>query len=274
MMRAATLGSALLVACAFPEANKIDAAPGGGGSAGAGGVATGGDGGGGMPPGPCDAEQLPEMVQVVGPAGNYCIDRTEVTRAQWVVFQAFTATNVPEQPPGCEWNTSFVPVPPSWQFTDAHPIGGIDWCDAAAYCLWAGKRMCGKIGGLPGDYTPGMVPVVEDMWHTACSLGAQQRYPYGQSYDPSACNGIDFGLGQPAPAGSIPTCEGAYPGIFDLWGNMVEWQSGCEGPTGPMDNCLVRGGSFVDGDVGCGGYFTAPRNTTSGDNIGFRCCRD
>lgn len=76
----------------------------------------------------------------VGSAGAYCMDATEVTNAD---YAAFLAANPPTsgQVAWCAWNTSYLP-PFGWPATgkENHPVVRVDWCDARAYCKWAGKR--------------------------------------------------------------------------------------------------------------------------------------
>jgi formylglycine-generating enzyme required for sulfatase activity len=92
-----------------------------------------------------------------------------------------------------------------------------------------------------------------------------------------ACNGSDFGVGATIPVASRPSCGGGYSGLFDLSGNVWEWEDSCDGTSGASDRCRVRGGSFTDtsANLACG-YGTdayAVRNHTPAI-YGFRCCAD
>ena len=89
----------------------------------------------------------PWMVPMILPTGgSFCADSTEVTRWQ---YAAFLAARYPlsEQPLHCAWNDSYVPWYWQEQTRDDLPAVSMDWCDARAYCAWAGKRLCGRVGG-------------------------------------------------------------------------------------------------------------------------------
>jgi formylglycine-generating enzyme required for sulfatase activity len=95
----------------------------------------------------------------------------------------------------------------------------------------------------------------------------------GSGFDgnPAFEPGNDF----PHDVGSINTCEGGYPGIFDMSGNIWEWEGSCSG-SAPNDACLMRGGSYFENsetDLGCPSNVNPTRDTTA-LTIGFRCCAD
>jgi hypothetical protein len=70
----------------------------------------------------------------------------------------------------------------------------------------------------------------------------------------------------------MPGCEGFYPGLFDLEGNVAEWIDGCVGNTGQNDICYLMGGGFYDQRSYCTEvYDKYPRNQSAG-SFGFRCC--
>ena len=157
----------------------------------------------------------------------------------------------------------------------AHPVGFVDWCDAYAYCAWAGKRLCGKIGGGATDYLQ-FANAGESQWMHACSAGGTRTFPYGDVYDGEACNGSDYPSATPTiEAGSESACEGGYPGLFDLSGNVREWEDACTGTLGATDPCRIRGGAFDDEEesAACDEDYYAGRQIRAG-SIGFRCCYD
>jgi formylglycine-generating enzyme required for sulfatase activity len=226
--------------------------------------------------------------------GGFCIDKTEVTNAEYATFLSAVAApdgggtgdaGANASPPECSWNTTFTP---GWYWPGMgshYPVGGADWCDAYAYCIWAGKRLCGQVGGgsvnLNADRTTAQI----DEWFTVCSSDGGDLYPYGNVFGPKTCNGVENDAGAALAVGSLRQCQVADSGIVDMSGNQAEWESSCSGTSGAGDFCMVRGGSFFDGDdsddagirpgeLRCGDVGNQqPRNATYGD-IGFRCCAD
>lgn len=222
---------------------------------------------------PCSGLGNPAMIEVpVAGSCPFCIDSTEVTNAQYAGFLAAKGSDTSGQPTQCAANTSFTPDG-GWPATgkDDFPVTFVDWCDAYAYCAWAGKRLCGKIGGGPNAMND-FVDAQSSQWHSACSKGGTQSMPYGTFYVPSNCNGYASGLGTTVAVASKPDCVGGYPGIFDMSGNVAEWEDSCLADT-PNATCRLRGGHWnsTGQDLSCGVNSSTPRND-SGPNVGFRCC--
>jgi sulfatase modifying factor 1 len=170
-----------------------------------------------------------------------------------------------------------------------HPQVCVDWCDAFAYCKGVGKRLCGKIGGGEYGYKKGVVaggPLDDDsasatlsQWFNACSSGGKNAFPYGATFDGRQCNAIDKGVDTTVPVGSLPGCQSSvsgYAGVYDLSGNLQEWEDSCNGTTGDQDKCRVRGGAFlgrVDTFLRCNYGLHTNRGSGNG-GTGFRCCSD
>ena len=239
----------------------------GGAASSTGAGASGGGGGSG-----CPGNEGPVMVDL----GAYCIDSTEVTNAQYL---AFLDAGVPLQgttgPAYCAWNLDYTPqggLPPNGM---DRPVANVDWCDAYAYCAWAGKRLCGNIGSGPADFA--IAGDAMQQWYSACANGSGTAYTYGDVYDPTICNGMDLGMGASVPVASLAGCHGLkspLDAVHDLTGNVREWEDACNAQTGATDTCRRRGGSFLSpqGVMTCDdASFNSPRDDMS-DAIGFRCC--
>jgi len=252
-----------------------------GGSAGA---ATGGSGGS------AGTAACPDATQVKGPSlvyiDGFCIDSTEVTNAQYEEF-VNANTDPSGQISACAQNT-FAPAQ-SWPpATDEfnQPVVYVDWCDAYAYCDWAGKRLCGRIGGGTNDFTA-FADTNLSQWYRVCSNGGRNTYPYGGTYDaakcngwqgPDGCNGGTAQLCRLVDVGSYTQCQGvgAYAGVYDLSGNALEWEDSCTlDPTTNRPICRLRGGGIyaqATTHMACNydGYGEGYDYTAV--SIGFRCC--
>jgi formylglycine-generating enzyme required for sulfatase activity len=204
------------------------------------------------------------MVLISTATADFCIDQHEVTQSAYAAFLGgpapsqtppCNANDFPE--PSCEWN----PVA-----TPNRPVVCVDWCDAAGFCQAQGKHLCGRIGGGTLDATNPQD--AEDEWYAACSHDGSLPYPYGVLYDGSACNGIDATTISPVDVGSFAKCVGGYPGVFDMSGNVAEWQAACD-----SDGCFTRGGSYLDlpALLSCNNVGKEGR-TLVDKAIGFRCC--
>jgi hypothetical protein len=141
--------------------------------------------------------------------------------------------------------------------------------EAAAACAKAGKRLC-----------------TFDELEQACTGGAAQTYPYGNVYDPSACNGHASGEGSATETGDFEGCE-SPTGAWDLSGNVQEWT---DTTTSGETACLFGGDYSAGGLTGADNQLQescSPQDAGAGFlcwgfenpdvkfvNIGFRCCRD
>jgi formylglycine-generating enzyme required for sulfatase activity len=238
----------------------------------------------------CGALHGPAMIKVPSLAANetfYCIDSTEVTEAQ---YDEFVKAKVPTdaQAPFCLANTTFFPDltqnncgarPYNPTADPTMPVACVDWCDAYAYCKWAGKRLCGRLGAEAGAITDQLQQANSaggDQWFNACSMGNARPYPYG-AFDASACNGkpVDASA-DVAPVGSFPACVGGYAGIFDMSGNVAEWEDDClDASADGAVACATRGGSVTEneGQLGCNQIQNLDWKTAN-YNYGIRCCAD
>lgn len=255
----------------------------------------------------CPALAGEKMIAVDAPTGAYCIDATEVTRAAFAQFihevttddyaalmpQACTPLTSPKPSAGCD---PYPSLDLEDTFHASFPVSCVDWCDAYAYCRWAGKRLCGALGG--GSVPPSQYdnPASGSEWTWACASGQQDSvYPYGDSYSPKRCNGWDFKEGNYGSAdvnicfkdpGVCTTAAGAMSqcrtptGIYDQSGNVWEWEDACNDGVGL---CRTRGGGFDEvslepalrcdsaySDSGVIGFDRRGRHAA----IGFRCCAD
>jgi len=231
---------------------------------------------------PCPEGRGPQQVRVGRPERSFCIDSTEVTIGQYREFlQSFADAAAPTQIAECTWNTSLIPNQKTG--TDDQPVAGVDWCDAYTYCTWAGKRLCGRItpesdGGTTVTADDYYRPSV-NAWLAACAHDEDNRpFPYG-SYETGRCNDGSLDAGGALPVGSLPRCEGSYPGIKDLSGNVWEWIDGCRTANkdaGPRaDDCVFHGGAYsraaTDQPVPCTTLAGSTRDLRVLD-VGFRCC--
>jgi formylglycine-generating enzyme required for sulfatase activity len=215
------------------------------------------------------------MVLVPSTDASFCIDTIETTDLQYSRFLA-TIRNAPGiQPVECQGAPSHVPAAPI--APDDLPVANVNWCDAYAYCAWAGKRLC-------QEFAPAN-DARDTEWYLACSQGGALAYPYGAAYVATACNGSQNPAGGRLPSGSLSSCVGGYPGIFDMSGNVWEWEASCTSASGgPLsDRCRARGGGYISGvaNLSCHGDSETPDNFDGGllrsstsPAVGIRCCAD
>jgi formylglycine-generating enzyme len=102
---------------------------------------------------------------------------------------------------------------------DLLPVGNVDWCDAAAFCAWAGKHICGSFTGVAEFVNT--INWLDSRWSYVCTAGGLHLNLYGDKHVSGLCNN-----GSLQPVGSFPDCVSAEPefaGVYDLIGNAGEW---------------------------------------------------
>ena len=208
--------------------------------------------------------------------GEYFIDRTPVTNAQFAQFLNAAGTRSKD---GQSWydtedaDARIHRREGTWAAdpgSEDHPVVEVSWYGAVAYCAWLEKR-------LP----------TEAEWEKAARGTDSRKYPWGGELPDS--NRAHFGAGwrETQPVGR--RMRGASPyGVLDLAGSVWEWVSSAYWPY-PYDSAdgredLTR--AVVRGTRGGGHDSSAEdltttnrgrqvsRNPRSGHhNIGFRCAR-
>jgi sulfatase modifying factor 1 len=191
----------------------------------------------------CNAsENAPKVVEVAA----FEMARTETTVAQYRECVDASVCVAPTESTNWAANDS-----------DAFPINGVAWSDAAAYCGWAGGRMC-----------------TADEWEAAVRGTAGRAFPWGN--DPASCSLTSCG----SVAENVGRPAGANPqGVENLIDGVAEWTASCftlQLFGSPVFCSYARvvgssnGASLALADAGRRGavppYFR-------GDSVGFRCCR-
>ncbi len=152
------------------------------------------------------------------------------------------------------------------------PVVGIDWDDARAFCLRAGKR-------LP----------TEAEWEKAAHGPVEMDWPWGPSYIKWLANvdGDEDGYRYTAPVGSYESGRSPY-GLYDMAGNASEWVSDRYGPTTYRDGFTTMPTGADSGDlrVHRGGSWNDPISESRSTKrfavfpyrrdatVGFRCAMD
>ncbi|HMR04325.1 MAG TPA: SUMF1/EgtB/PvdO family nonheme iron enzyme [Polyangiaceae bacterium] len=234
---------------------------------------------GGCPAGALESGMGPDMVRL--PEG-FCIDKTEVTRGQYEAWlDSKPATS--GQAAACSGNADFTPTcawDPGSNKTE-QPVVCVDWCDAAAFCKAAGKRLCGKVGGGSYAFASYDDPNSSE-WQAACTSGGKYEYTYGSTFDTDACRDADaddyttWGLDDVGSFAGCHSPDAAYAKVFDLSGHVAEWDDSCVDDSADA-GCRIRGGSYqhhAHGTRCAAGKELAWPRTRTVDSVGFRCCAD
>ena len=125
---------------------------------------------------------------------TYFIDAYTVTKAEYVKFAKETGY----RPPSDGMNGRYA------EAKARHPVTHVNWYDANAYCLWAGKR-------LP----------TEQEWEKAARGPKALQYPWGNNFDQTRAN-INNQIGNTVAVGSYELGKSPY-GAYDMTGNVWEW---------------------------------------------------
>lgn len=212
----------------------------------------------------CDAAGLRGPAMVASPTGDFCIDTTEVTSAQYAQFLASVggdagfvdASTLDGGFNACTPFDGFQPSPAYTAGSPTEPVHNISYCDALAYCQWAGKRLCR--GGLQGDAGTG------NEWFRACTNNGARPVPYGPTPDLTSCT-VNGG---PTPVGSKATCVGGYAGLFDMVGNVAEFVDDCTNA-----GCALSGGYWFSTTNAVCTFANRIRPNDPNLGGGIRCCR-
>ncbi len=212
----------------------------------------------------------------------YWIDRTEVTNVMFATFLNSTRERREDEPAWLATNYSHIEYSDgTWQPLNGyedHPVEGVSWYGAQAYCEWAERR-------LP----------TEAEWEKAARGDDGRLFPWGDRFDQNAANLYDKdicdtsscdGYKYTSPVGSFPLGASPY-GALDMAGNVEEWVwdrynekyyavSPAQNPHGPSssfsDIRVLRGGSSASSLLYS---MTATRMMLSpsftGRGLGFRC---
>jgi formylglycine-generating enzyme len=246
----------------------------GGAAAGNGGATSGAGGGQGSE---CPKGNATAMVKLSSPTGvAYCIDRAEVTQAQYAAFLEAKNGDVSGQDSFCN-SSNFTFEPQITEGDDFKcpagrwdpkgkanwPVECLDLCDARAFCKWVGKRLCGRIGGGLETEPSKLNAPERSQWYNACSQGGKLPYAYGTEYDDANC--VEYG-----PLEDSPGChakEQPFSEILNLSGNRAELEDMDFPPGTTVPARAVKSFSHPYACDAIGG-------ASYGVDVSFRCCAD
>ncbi|HSG04892.1 MAG TPA: formylglycine-generating enzyme family protein, partial [Nitrospiria bacterium] len=197
----------------------------------------------------------------------YHIDKYEVSNKEYGKFVAETGHPQPAYSDHSRFNKP------------DHPVVGVSWFDAKAFCEWKGKR-------LP----------TEAEWEKAAK-GPEQKavYPWGDQFSAKKANCCQNEVGTTA-IDSFADGRSGY-GVYNMAGNVYEWvqdwydhtyysTSPALNPAGPEEGSpfgghkpmkVIRGGSWFapeSSQTVTNRFWNHPENNSYGVGLGFRCAKD
>lgn len=251
----------------------------------------------GLPRAKQDSRGLGALHRVDLPSGAcFWIDRTEVTVEAYRRWLDEVASADVMWRKDCGWKQSRTelsatnpetacdePLSPRDHdpFADRKPVRCVDFCDAAGFCSWADKRLCGDI--VDGGISDPRGSLRE--WSQACTNGTATVYPWGDDVTDAECRALEEGAEScvardavcgPDIVGEARGCS-SRAGAVDLLGNVAEWSLACvnaPADAGPEPRaCLALGGSFEQPLQSCALQRVEQSDARLRD-VGFRCCAD
>jgi len=244
----------------------------------------------------------------------YCIDRRETTYGEYHEFYKAKSRDMSNQPKECDWNQDYAPKTtvvdrlcadcPDWEcgpsLAEAHPdmaVRCLDFCDAYAYCAWAGKRLCGLRGAErgkvtlidmgDGSYEEASRATTEALrpsrneWTNVCTQGGTTRYPYGDSYEPGRCidkerieaEGDSARLVRDTSRNECHGTQPPYDQVYNMVGSVEQWINICATNSLTTSlSCAISFGCDIHERHSCEGNIGS--TYMEGFFGGARCCAD
>lgn len=157
----------------------------------------------------------------------YRIGRTPVTNAQYAQFVHATRRAVTSE---TGWQLAVVgQVPPPGR--EQHPVVGVTWDDAVAYCRWLSEHSTKgdrSAHASSNDHDAAVsrrryrLPS-EAEWERAARGPGGRIYPWGDKFDAQRCNAEPAGLGKVSAVGTFSPDGDTPEGAVDMAGNVWEW---------------------------------------------------
>lgn len=177
-----------------------------------------------------------EQRKVTLPA--FFLAKTAVTNAQYKVF-----VEVMGHRPPSSWQYGCIP-----EGKEQHPVEGVSWEDAKAFCQWVGLR-------LPS----------EQEWEKGARGPDGREYPWG-AWREGCCNSQEARVRDTTPVDRYPSGASPY-GVLDMVGNVWEW---CDDwYDSKQEYRVLRGGGRLSARYVRAAYRNRSRPSTG--DYGFRC---
>jgi iron(II)-dependent oxidoreductase len=102
-----------------------------------------------------------------------------------------------------------------------HPVVGVSWHEAAAYCRWLTQRLRDLEDEELGE---GVVRLPSEAeWEKAARGEHGRQWPWGDKFDRAKANTAEGGLGHTAAVGAYSPAGDSPYGCADMAGNVWEW---------------------------------------------------
>lgn len=124
-----------------------------------------------------------------------------------------------------------------------HPVVGISWYEACAFCSWLSEASGEKI----------MLPT-EQQWQRAAQGEDRRAYPWGNEWDDTRCNNsVHHKSTSTTPINQYDGKGDSPFAVSDMSGNVCEWcltdyETG-ENELSKINAPVLRGGSWLDTDL-------------------------